>query len=936
MKTFLTFISIFIFSVTVFSQDYDNNTIIPTDPTIIKGKLDNGLTYYVKENKMPENRVEMRLVVNVGSIVEDEDQLGLAHFFEHMCFNGTKHFEKQKLVDFLEETGVKFGPDLNAYTSFDETVFYFQITSERNSLLDTGLMVLYDWAQNVSLDSVEVDKERGVVIEEWRLGLGADDRMLKKYLPVALKDSRYEKRLPIGSKDILENFKYNTLKRYYSDWYRPDLMAIIVVGDIDKYEMEEKIKEQFSKMPVKENERDRVFYIIPNNKEPLISIVKDVEASNIEIQLFYKHDKMPEGTVGAYKEDIKNMLYNGIMSKRIHEIIQKPQAPFIYAATEYGGFLGRTKDAYTSYAVAKENEIIPSLETLLTENQRMKIHGVTQGELERMKKDILTFYESALKEKDKTDTKSYGREFTRNFLTNEPIPGIEKEFEYVKHFLPLISVDDINALAKNWIIDSNIVVIITGPDKESLKYPTDEEVSEIIKKANNIEVEGYVDNVDDSPLIEKLPKKKKIKSNKYNPDLNYTELILSNGAKVIVKHTDFKNDEVLFSAFSYGGESMYGNKDIFSVKYADYVTQISGVGKYDNITLEKKMAGSTASLNYSIGTYSEEISGNCSPDDVEDLFKLNYLYYTAARKDTLAFQAFISRLENQVKFLESDPRSVFSDTVTKIINSNDPRSIYILKPEHIAQIDNQRCFDIFKERYSNPADFLYIFIGNITIDQIKPYLEQYLASIPSNKTIEKWNDIEPKFPENKTDFYLYKGIDPQSMVYLFMEGEMEWNRKERLDFDFLSKALSIRLREKIREDEGGTYGVRVRLNMTDIPESKYSLTIGFGCDPNKSDTLYNIVLKELQSMINNGPTEEEMIKVKEIYIRERETAMKTNEFWSSAIKNYILKGDPVLNFEDFKKTIADIKPEDIIKVSGKYINMNNYVHAVLLPENMKP
>jgi zinc protease len=909
---------------------------IPVDPDIIKGRLDNGLTYYVKANKQPENRVEMRLVVNVGSIVEDEDQLGLAHFLEHMCFNGTKNFEKQEIINFLEKTGVKFGPDLNAYTSFDETVYYFQIPSERLSLVDTGLTILYEWANNVTFEEEEVDKERGVVIEEWRLGLGAQDRMLKQFLPVALKGSRYEKRLPIGEKDIIENFEYDVLKRFYKDWYRPDLMAVIVVGDIDKNRIEQLIKEKFSKMENPESPRERVFYSIPNNQEPLISIVTDKEARYTEVDLYYKHDKKPEGTVGVYKEFIMRQLYNGIMSIRLNEILQKPDAPFIYAATRYSGFLGRTKDAYSSMAISKENQINSSLERLIIENERVKQHGFTAGELDRQKKEIIAFYQSALKEKGKTESNAYASEFTRNFLTNEPIPGIEKEYEYVEHFLPKIDLHDLNQLANQWIVDSNLVVIITGPEKEGASYPTKEAVAQTIGQTTASPVAAYVDQVDDSPLMKKMPKKGKIVAEKYDKNLDYHTFELSNGTKVIAKKTNFKNDEVLMSAFSYGGGSLYGNEDIYTLMFADVIAQNSGVGNNNIISLMKKMAGSTANIDFSINKYSEGISGSCSPKDLEDLFKLHYLYFMEPRSDNEAFESIVSRIENQFLNMKSDPRSMFSDTLKKVVTSNDPRAKHILEPSDIDQISQERSLEIFDERFSDPADFTYVFVGNIPIDTLKTLLTQYLASIPSKNIKELYKNIEPEFPEGITKLNFYKGIDPQALVYVIMNDDFLWEEDEKLYTHFLSKVLSIRLREKVREDQGGTYGVRVNLSIGDVPEPNYNLSIGFGCSPEKTDTLFNMVVEELKAIMEDGPTDDEMQKVKEIYIRDRETSMKTNSFWLSSLQNMMVKQEPIFLFDAFKERIQSVKKENIKDVAVKYIDLNNYVHAVMLPENMKP
>lgn len=935
MKIFNLIIQIIvIFGFTAFSQDKVINpgSSIPVDPYIIKGKLKNGLTYYIRENGKPSNRVEMRLVVNAGSLQEDDDQQGLAHFVEHMCFNGTKHFEKNELVNFLEKTGVQFGADLNAYTSFDETVYKFQIPTTRETLIDTGLMVLKDWAAHVSFEDEEIDKERGVIIEEWRLGLGAQDRMMKKYLPVVLKGSRYEKRLPIGKIEIIRNFEYKTLKRFYNDWYRPDLMAVIVVGDIEKTEMEQKIMQTFSGLTMPDNPRKRKKYDIPDNEDPLISIVTDPEATYNTIQLMYKHDKKPELRAEDYRRLLMYQLYNGMIGHRLNEIIQQPDAPFIYASANYGGFLGRSKDAYTSFAACKDNKIKESLRVILSENEKVKRFGFTQTEMDRQKKDILTFYEKALNELGKTESRVYAQEYIRNFLDDEPIPGIEKENEYAEHFIPGIGLEEVNTLAKEWIIDHNQVIISTAPEKEELQIPSKEDFIEILKESEKMKVSAYVDEVSDEPLISELPRPGKITEKIHHKDFDYYEFVLDNGTEVYVKETDFQNDQVLFSSHSFGGKSLYGLEDNMSASFAANIINLSGLGSFDNIALQKKLAGNTASVSPWIGRYSEGTKGNSSPKDFETLLQLNYLYFTSARKDTQAFESFKQRLENQVKYMKDNPRMAYSDTLVKTINSNNPRYFAIPTREHIESLELEKAFDIYTERFTNAGDFKFFIVGNIDPDTISALLEKYIGGLPSINKTEKWKDIDADFPEKSKEVYLKKGLEQQSLVSIVMNDDMTWKEKERLHLHMMMQVLSIKLRESLREDQGGTYGVSARESLQRIPAPEYTIKISFGCSPEKIDTLIESVFNEMEKIKAKGPEAEDLQKVKEIMISNRETNDEKNNFWLQKIQSKHIKEGKIYTIEQYKSKISEVTRDDIKRAANTYLNTAHYVKVVLLPE----
>jgi len=548
------------------------------DPDVVMGKLDNGLTYYIRKNVKPEHRVEMRLAVNTGSLYEDETQQGLAHFTEHMCFNGTRNFPKNELVSYLQSLGIKFGPNLNAYTSFGETVYQLQVPSDKEDLVEKGYQVLEDWAHNLTLDNKEIDKERGIITEEWRLGLGADDRMMKRYIPIILKNSRYAERLPIGKPEIIKNFKYQTLKDFYYDWYRPDLMAVVIVGDVDVKQAENQIKTHFSQLTNPSNEKKRTEYGIPDNKEPLIAIETDKEATNNMVSVFYKHQRQPVNTVGDFRYVVMQDLYNGMLNNRLNEIMQKPDAPFVYAYTGYGDFIARTQDAYMSVALVKENQIEKGLETLLAENERVKRFGFTTTELERQKEELLSQYEQAAKESDKTESAEYVSDYLNNYLDAKPIPGPKNELEMVKSLLPDIQLTDINVLSKQWISDDNIALLITAPQKEGIQMPSKEKVLEILKNSTTQELTAYVDKFSEAPLFSQPLAGSKVSKRLENKEYGFTEITLANGIRVVMKPTTFKNDEILFSAVSPGGNSLYPDQDFMSVLFclSDYQPERGG------------------------------------------------------------------------------------------------------------------------------------------------------------------------------------------------------------------------------------------------------------------------------------------------------------------------------------------------------------------------
>jgi len=905
---------------------------MPIDPNIKMGKLDNGLVYYIRKNAKPEKRVELRLAVNAGSILETDDQQGLAHFCEHMCFNGTKNFPHAELVNTIERMGIKFGADLNAYTSFDETVYMLKVPTDQTDLIDKGFQILEDWAHQVTLDGKEIDKERGVILEEWRLGLGADDRMRKKSFPVIFKDSKYAERIPIGKPEILKTFKHETLRQFYKDWYRPNLQAVIVVGDIDVDQMEQKIKQHFSGIQNPVNERKREIFDLPDNKEPLVSIETDEEATSNTVMFFYKHPKKYIETIEDFKFQLMQDLFTGMINNRLEEIGQKPDCPYIYAGTQYGEFLARTKDSYLGYAVSKENQIEKSLETVMTENQRVKQFGFTATEFERQKTELLKRYEKQAKEFDKMESGNLAMEYVYHFLAKNPIPGAVKEFEFAKQFLPEIKLEEVNALSKQWITDNNLVVMITAPKKDGIKVPTKDDVLKIIDKVKSLQLTAYEDKQTDAPLLAKIPEGSKVVNRKENKDLGTVEYTFENGAQVILKQTDFKNNEIQFSGYTLGGTSLAKTEDILNAMYASSIIEECGLGQFSKSDLKKKLAGKDIDITPYIQDLKQGFNGKVAPADLETMLQLLYMYFTDIRKDDEAFKAFMSKLKSQFMFISSNPQFAFFDKFTKIITQNDPRTILIPTEEQLQTVTLEKSIQFFKERFNNAHDFKFFFVGNINENEALPLIQKYIGGLPSQAKSEMWKDVSPKFPSGIVQETVYKGKDEKGFVGMAWNTNYEWSSENNIKTNILIKILDIMLRENVREKESGTYGIQARLDYDKYPKEEISVTIIFGCDPKNQDKLSKVVIKQMQELQKKGPSEENLKKIKEQLIRERETDLKKNNWWIRKLDNMYYYNDLTGSLNEYNNIINKVTAKDIQELANKYFVMNNYVKAYLKPE----
>jgi len=905
---------------------------MPIDPNVRMGKLDNGLVYYIRKNAKPEKRVELRLAVNAGSILESDEQQGLAHFCEHMCFNGTKNFPHAELVNTIERMGIKFGADLNAYTSFDETVYMLKVPTDQPDLIDKGFQILEDWAHQVTFDGKEIDKERGVILEEWRLGLGADDRMRKKAFPVIFKDSKYADRIPIGKPEILKSFKHETLRQFYKDWYRPNLQAVVVVGDIDVDQMEQKIKQHFNHIQNPPNERKREVFDLPSNKEPLISIETDEEATNNTVMFFYKHPKKYIETVEDFKIKLMQDLFTGMINNRLEEISQKPDCPYIYAGTEYGSFLARTKDAYLGFAISKENLIDKSLETVMTENQRVKLYGFTPTEFERQKNELLKEFEKQAKEYDKMESGKLAMEYVYHYLAQNPIPGAVKEYEFAKKFLPEIKLDEVNALAKQWITDDNLVMMITAPKKDGIKVPTKDDVLKTIEKVKSLQLSQYEDKQTDAPLLAKIPEGSKLVSRNENKELGIVELTFENGAQVIIKQTDFKNNEIQFSGYTLGGTSLASNEDILNAMYASSIVEECGLGQFSKTDLKKKLAGKDIEISPYIQELKHGFTGKVAPADLETMLQLLYMYFTDVRKDEEAFKSFISKLKSQFKFILSNPQFVFFDKLTKIVTQNDPRTILIPTEEQLQTVTLDKSLQYFKERFNNARDFKFFFVGNINENEALPLIQKYIGGLPSQPKSEMWKDVSPKFPSGIVNETVYKGKEEKGFVGIIWNTNYNWSPENNIKTNMMIKILDIMLRENVREKESGTYGIQARLDYDKYPKEEVSVTVIFGCNPKNQDKLSKVVFKQIQALQKKGPSEENLKKIKEQLVRERETDIKKNNWWIRKLHNIYYYKDKA-NIAEYNNIVNSTTAKEIQDLANKYFNFNNYVKVYLKPEN---
>jgi len=906
---------------------------LPIDDRVRTGVLPNGLKYYIQKNEKPENRAELRLAVGVGSINEDEDQLGLAHFVEHMAFNGTRNFAKSELVDYLQSVGTRFGPDLNAYTSFDETVYMLQVRTDSMELFDKGMLILQDWSEGISFEDEEIDKERGVVESELRSGLNANQRMRNEYLPVIFKGSRYADRLPIGTREVINNAEYDALKRYYRDWYRPDLMSVVVVGDVDMDEIEGKIKSGFSGLTNPDAPREREEFGFPDHAETLVSINKDKEASFTTARVLIKHPHEKVTTFGDYRESLVRSAYNRMLSARLNELRQQADPPFLFGYAGYGREVGNL-DTYTSYVNAAEGQVVPALKSVLQENKRVRDHGFTQSEFDRIKAEMLSEAETAAKEQDKTESGQLSMSYVYNFLNDNPALSPSQRLELVKGFLPSIQLEELNALADKWITDENRVIVITGPDKEDVPLPTEADVLSLIASVDAEPLEAYEDEVSDEPLLTSLPAPGTIASTKMAEEVGVTDITLSNGVRVILKPTDFQNDEIMFTAFSPGGYAKYPKEDYQSASLSSTIVSQSGVGDLSLIQLQKQLAGKQVQVSPYIGELEEGLSGSSTIADQETMFELIHLYFTRPRRDDDAHTSFVTRQKQVLQNLLVNPNYYYQDRFSKLKFKGDPRR-GIPTAEDMDKVSLDRIMEMYQDRFADASDFTFVFVGNFAVEEFTPHLEKYLGSLPALNREETWQDPAIEVIEGEHIDRFNFGEAPKAQVRMNWYGDFEWDdRTRRYNFSALQEVLRNKLRESMREDQGGVYGVSVRGGTNKYPKETYQMTISFNAEPDQVDTLIMIAKADIAKVVAEGATTEDLGKVTEVQKQARVKNLKENRYWMNSLKNYYHYELPLENMtQDSYNTLVDgLTGADVKSMAAEVFGTENYIEFVMLPE----
>ncbi len=906
---------------------------LPIDPDIRVGKLANGLTYYIKQHNKPEKRASLRLAVNAGAVLEDDDQRGLAHFLEHMAFNGTKNFEKMAIVNYLESIGMQFGPDVNAYTSFDETVYMLQVPTDSKETLEKGLDILHEWSHAITLDPEEVEKERGVVIEEWRLGKGADERVFDKQFPVMFHGSKYAERLPIGKKKILETAPVSALKRFYDDWYRPDLMAVVAVGDFEPDEMEAMIKERFGKLEnPKQDAKQRTVIEVPTHKETLVSIETDPEMTNTTVQILNKMPHRAEVTKSDYRRYIAESLYHGMLNERFGEIRKSPKAPFMFAGSSTGGW-ARSTDQFTLWALAKEGRAEDVIDTMMTEVERVNRHGFTQSELNRAKADTLRRFKQSVLEHEKTDASQFAAEIIRNFLENEMMPGAAHELRIVEEALPTITLDELNGMARNWTGPENRVVLVSGPAK--VKMPTKAQVLAKVDAIAGKTIEPYKEIAVDGPLMANKPKPGSITKTEKTDAIGVTTWTLSNGARVIWKATDFQNDSISLRGFSPGGHSLVSDEDFPSARFASSIVSAGGAGKHPEVAITKLLAGKIAWASTGIGELEESVYGGASPADLETMLQLLHLRFTSPRKDKEDFTTWKANQIEWVRNRNLNPERVFFDEVSSVAASKHMR----YRPatvELIEKVSQDKAFEIYQDRFADAGDFTFVFVGNIDEKTFKPLIERYVASLPATGRNEKWKDVGVKHPKGIKKIRTRRGTEPKSFVYLIMHGKEKWSWEAADDIDMLSEVLSIRLREVLREDMGGVYGVFSGGGLERRPKERFNFYVGFGCAPANAEKLKKAVFQVMAEVKKKGASDEIITKLKEKRRRSYETDSKENYWWVGGLSRHSRYGTDATKLLQNDKLVQRVSSKRVKAAAKKYLKGKTLIDGLLLPVKGTP
>nr|WP_288212169.1 M16 family metallopeptidase [uncultured Bacteroides sp.] len=913
---------------------------LPVDKNVRIGQLDNGLTYYIRHNKLPENRAEFYIAQKVGSILEEPQQRGLAHFLEHMAFNGTKNFPGDDkglgVIPWCETVGIKFGTNLNAYTSIDETVYNISNAPlDRTGVLDSCLLILHDWSNYILLKDDEIDKERGVIREEWRSRNSGMLRVYTDLLPTIYQGDKYADCMPIGSIDVINNFPYKDIRDYYHKWYRPDLQGIVIVGDIDVDTVEAKLKAVFADVQKPVNPAERTYYPVTDNKEPIVAIGTDKEVDDPSIEIYFKQDATPDSeknNVGYLASQYMTSMISSMLNARLSELVQSANPPFTRASSYYSDFfVAKTKEAFALSASSKADGIETALKTLLQETERARRFGFTESEYARARANYLQSLESAYNEREKTKHGSYVREYVQNFLNGEPIPGIEAEYAMMNQLAPNIPLQAMNMVMQQLVPDSNQVVIIAGPAKESLKYPTKEEVINLLKGMKDLDLQAYVDKVSDEPLMKEAPKGGKIISEKEGDIYGSTKLVLSNGVTVYVKKTDFKADEIRMKGTSLGGKSIFPDKDALNFAVMDNVIAVGGLGNFSQVDLTKVLAGKKVSVNAGLGATTENVFGTCSPKDFETMMQLTYLTFTAPRKDAEAFESFKNRMKAQLESAQANPLSSINDSLQKAMYNNHPR-VVMMKPEMVDQIDYDRILEMYNDRFKDASDFTFYFVGNIDLETAKPLIAEYLGALPAINRKETFKDTKMSIRKGvyKNEYAKEQQTPTATIVFLY-SGKAPYTLKNDILLSFATQVLDMVYTEEVREKAGGTYGVNCFGDLQKYPKEQLLLQIVFQTDPAKKDKLAGIVVDELKKLAAEGPSDVHLQKVKEYMLKKYADNQKENGYWMNNLNDYFYYGMDMT--EGYTDIVNSITAKDIQKFVSDLLKQGNEIEVTMTVPN---
>ena len=925
-------------TVAMMAQDMSQVPSVPVDPDVRIGKLDNGLTYYIRYNNWPENRAEFYIAQRVGSIQENDDQRGLAHFLEHMAFNGSKHFKGNELLRWCETIGVKFGTDLNAYTSIDQTVYNISnVPTTRESIVDSCLLILYDWADGLLLEQDEIEKERGVIHEEWRLRTSAQMRMLERDLPKLYPGSKYGYRMPIGLMEIIDNFERPFLQAYYEKWYRPDNQGITVVGDVDVDKVEQKIKTLFSDIATPGADAAKVtLEAVPDNAEPIIVIDKDKEQQYNIVEVLMKHEAFPDSLKGSMVYVLAEYMKDAALSMlndRLKEYAEKPESPFLQASASDGQYLlSKTVDAFELGVLPKDGQMEAALTAALTEARRAAEYGFTPTEYSRFKANYISSLDKQYSNKDKRYNSQFVSQYVQNFLANDPIPSIDYTYTTMKQVVPMLPLEGINALIKELVSqkDTNLVVLNFNNEKEGAVYPTEESLKQAVATARAAQIEAYVDNVKDEPLMTTLPVAGKIKKEKKNDLFGYTELTLSNGVTVVLKQTDLKKDQVLLSGEGFGGSGLYGDKDLPNLKMFDDVIAASGLGNFSHTELEKALAGKIASASYSLSAYRQHINGSSTPKDVETMLQLVYLYFTNINKDQKSFDNLMQTTEVTLKNRLLQPEAVFSDSLTLTLGSHSPR-VKPLEVADLAQVDYDRILQIAKERTANAAAFTFTIIGNYDEATIRPLIEQYLGSLPSQKKVQKSGNIDTDYKNVVINSFKNKAETPKAIAVMhWYSKQMPYTLENSVKASMVGQVLSMEYLKKIREDASAAYTVVSQASTSrDDYETTSQILAYCPMKPEKADTALMIMRDEVAAIAKTCDPDK-LQKVKEYMLKDHGDQLKTNAYWSSRIYTWRNYGQDF--HTDYEKVVNAQTPESLAAFVTELLKAGNRAEVIMMPE----